>query len=276
MTEFTSVILAGERDTRDALRDHAGVDSKALLEIGGKSMIERVIAALEGAGSVRSVHLSGPAEHCVTGSAGLSGLLAAGRIDWTAPGPSPSTSAHAMITRFPENQPVLVTTADHPLLSSDIVEHFCRDSAASGCDVVVGLAPHDLVRAAYPDLKKTVLRFRNGHFCGCNLFAFMTADGRRMADFWRRVERERKKPLVVIRMLGIWAVLRYRMGWLSLEGALALLSRKVGLRVGVAILPYAHASVDVDSVHDYDVIQRYAKAAETSRSAQEQGCSRPS
>lgn len=276
MTEFTSVILAGERDARDALRDHAGVDSKALLEIGGKSMIERVIAALEGSGSVGSVHLSGPAEHCVAGSAGLSGLLADGRIDWTAPGPSPSTSAHEMITLLPENQPVLVTTADHPLLSSDIVDHFCRDSAASGCDVVVGLAPHDLVRAAYPDLRKTVLRFRDGHFCGCNLFAFMTPDGRRMADFWRRVERERKKPLVVIRMLGIWAVLRYRMGWLSLEGALALLSRKVGLRVGVAILPYAHASVDVDSVHDYDVIQRYAKAAETSRSAQEQGRSRRS
>jgi hypothetical protein len=152
-------------------------------------------------------------------------------------------------------------TADHPLLSSEIVDHFCRDAARSGCDVVVGLAPYDLVRGAYPDLKKTVLRFADGQYCGCNLFAFLTTDGRRMADFWRRIERERKKPLVVIRMLGLLAVLRYRMGWLTLDRALALLSRKAGLRVGVVVLPYAHASVDVDSVDDYVVLQRYAKAA---------------
>ncbi|MGX0904284.1 molybdopterin-guanine dinucleotide biosynthesis protein A [Roseovarius sp. MBR-79] len=259
--DFAAVILAGERDAQDDLRDHAGVASKALIEIAGKPMIARVIAALEGAARVASVHLSGPAEAVVTGSDVLSGLIEAGRVDWTAPGPSPSTSAYAMLTGFPEGQKVMITTADHPLLTSEIVDHFCRDAARSGCDVVVGLAPYDLVRGAYPDLKKTVLRFADGQYCGCNLFAFLTADGRRMADFWRRIERERKKPLVVIRMLGVLAVLRYRMGWLTLDRALALLSRKAGLRIGVVVLPYAHASVDVDSVDDYVVLQRYAKAA---------------
>lgn len=267
VTDFAAVILAGERAERDALRDHAGVDSKALLDIGGTSMIARVIAALDGAASVASIHLSGPAEASVRGDAGLSEMIAQGHIDWTAPGPSPATSAYQMLTRFSASQPVLVTTADHPLLTSEIVDHFCRDSAETGCDVVIGLAPHDLVRASYPDLRKTVLRFRDGHFCGCNLFAFLTEDGRRMADFWRRIERERKKPLVVIGLLGMWAVLRYRMGWLTLQGALALLSRKIGLRVGVVILPYAHASVDVDSVDDYLLLQRYTQEADMPRPA---------
>ena len=129
-------------------------------------------------------------------------MIAEGRIDWTAPGPTPSTSAHDMLGRVPATRPVLITTADHPLLTAEIVDHFCRDSLTSGCDVVIGLAPHDLVRATFPDLKKTVLRFRDGNYCGCNLFAFLTEDGRQLADFWRRVERDRKKPLVVIRLLG--------------------------------------------------------------------------
>ncbi len=260
VTNFASVILAGERASRDALRDHTGVECKALLDIDGTSMIRRVINALESAGSVSSIHLSGPTEACVATDAGLSDLIAEGRADWTAAAASPSTSAYQMLNRVPETRPVLVTTADHPLLTSEIVDHFCRDAAASGCDVVVGLAPYDLVRTAFPDLKKTVLRFADGQFCGCNLFAFLTADGRRMADFWRQIERERKKPLVVIRMLGLLAVLRYRLGWLTLERALELLSRKAGLRIGVVVLPYAHASVDVDSVEDYLVLQRIAKA----------------
>jgi GTP:adenosylcobinamide-phosphate guanylyltransferase len=261
MIGFASVILAGERDRRDALRDHTGVACKALLDIDGTPMIARVIAALEGSGSVGSVHLSGPAEACVKADAGLAGMIAEARIDWTAPGASPSTSAHEMLTRMPPAQPVLVTTADHPLLAPEIVDHFCRDSLSSGCDVVIGLAPHDLVRATFPDLKKTVLHFSDGQYCGCNLFAFLTEDGRGLADFWRRVERDRKKPLVVIRLLGVWALLRYRLGWLSLDAALARLSRKVGLKIGAVILPYAHASVDVDSVTDYQVLQRHAKSA---------------
>ena len=265
--DFAAVILAGERDARDALRDHAGVASKALIEIDGRPMIARVISALEGAAPVASVHLSGPAEAVVQGSDVLSGMIGQGRVSWTAPGPTPSSSAYAMLTGFPEDRKVMITTADHPLPTSEIVDHFCRDAARSGCDVVVGLAPHDLVRGAYPDLKKTVLRFADGQYCGCNLFAFLTADGRRMADFWRQIERERKKPRVVIRMLGLWAVLRYRLGWLTLERALALLSRKAGLRVGVVVLPYAHASVDVDSVDDYVVLQRYASAARAPQAA---------
>lgn len=261
MSEFASVILAGERAATDPLREHTGVACKALLEIDGKIMIRRVIDALEDARAVRSIHLNGPTEACVTSDAGLSALIADGRADWTAPGVSPSTSAHQMLVRFPADQPVMLTTADHPLLTPEIVDHFCDGAAASGCDVVIGLAPYELTHSVYPELKKTVLRFREGGFCGCNLFAFLTEDGRRVADFWRRVEQERKKPLVVIRLLGAWALLRYRMGWLTLDGALARLSRKVGVRIGVVILPFAHASVDVDSVSDYDLVQRYAKEA---------------
>lgn len=261
MTDFTSIILAGERAASDPLRDETGVACKALLKIDGEIMIRRVINALEGAASVASIHLSGPTEACVQSDPGLSALIDEQRVDWTGPGPTPSTSAHQMLRRFPKDQPVLITTADHPLLTSEIVDHFCRESLKTGCDVVIGLAPYDLVRATYPELKKTVLQFRDGGYCGCNLFAFMTEEGRRAADFWRQVEKDRKKPLVVIRLLGAIALFRYRMGWLGLEAALAGLSRRIGLRIGVVILPYAHASVDVDSVSDYALVQGYAKQA---------------
>jgi molybdopterin-guanine dinucleotide biosynthesis protein A len=271
LKDFAAVILAGERADRDALRDETGVASKAMLEIGGKAMIRRVIDALEDARSIASIHLSGPTGDCVKSDAGLAGLIAKNRIDGTPPGPSPSTSAHDMLRRFPQTQPVLITTADHPLLTGEVVDHFCRNSVETGCDVVVGLASHDMVRGAYPELKKTVLQFRDGGYCGCNLFAFLTPEGRGVADFWRRVERDRKKPLAVIRLLGLWALLRYKMGWLSLDAALGGLSRRVGLRIGAVILPYAHAAVDVDSLSDYVLVQRYGKEAAARRSEPESG-----
>ena len=42
-----------------------------------------------------------------------------------------------------------------------------------------GLARHADVLTAFPGSKRTALRFRDGAYCGCNLFAFLTPAGRR-------------------------------------------------------------------------------------------------
>ena len=125
----------------------------------------------------------------------------------------------------------------------------------SGVDVTVGLAPHAVVLEGYPGIRKTVLRFSDGEFCGCNLFAFLTPEGRQIAAFWRKIEQQRKKPLRVIGMLGWWAVIRYRLGLLPLEEALAKLGKRLGLRIRAVVLPYANAAIDVDSIADLDLVQ---------------------
>jgi predicted tellurium resistance membrane protein TerC len=61
--------------------------------------------------------------------------------------------------------------------------------------------------------------------------------------------------LVVIGLLGWWAVIRYRLGLLSLEEALAKLSKRLGLRMRAVILPYANAAIDVDSIADLMLVQ---------------------
>jgi hypothetical protein len=104
-------------------------------------------------------------------------------------------------------------------------------------------------------MKKTVLHFRDGDYCGANLFAFLTARGRGVADFWRRVEDQRKSPLRIMRTLGWGAVIKYLLGVLTLEHALEVLSRRLDLRIGAVVLPYAEAAVDIDSIADRDLVQ---------------------
>ena len=155
---------------------------------------------------------------------------------------------------------MLLTTADHPLLRSDIIDHFCREALATGADAVVGLAPYALVRELFPGMRKTVLRFSDDEYCGCNLFAFLTPAGRQMAERWRAVEAERKSPLKVMKMLGWLSVLRYRFGWLSLAGAERALSRRMGLRLAAVRMPFGDAAVDVDSLSDHELVQQRLRA----------------
>ena len=259
---FSSIILAGDRSKADSLIDHSGVSCKALIDIDGVPMVRHVIDALQEAKVVHSIVLSGPEESEVATDALLAEMVRDKTIGWLPPGASPSASAFEAMHTLDVDEPVLLTTADHPLLTPEMVDAFGRQSLTGDVDVTVGLAPYALVQEAYPDMKKTVLRFSDGEFCGCNLFAFLTPEGRRAASFWRKIEQERKKPRVVIGLLGWWVVLRYKLGLLPLEEALAKLSKRLGLRLRVVILPYANAAVDVDSIADYALVQgSFAKAA---------------
>jgi GTP:adenosylcobinamide-phosphate guanylyltransferase len=252
---FHALVLAGDRGSTDPLLARSEACCKALIEIDGTPMVLRVLAALETAQSIGGRLLSGPKPEQLGIEPALNRLVEAGEIDWCEPQDTPSTSASHALARIDADTPVLITTADHPLLSADIIDHFCRESAASGADLTVALAPHSLVRQAFPGMKKTVLRFRDEHYCGCNLFAFLSPEARTFAGHWRQVESDRKNPLKMIRLIGWGSVLRYLLGRLSLDEALDRLSRKFDLRIRAVILPYAEAAVDVDSVRDHYIVQ---------------------
>ncbi|MEE4661802.1 MAG: nucleotidyltransferase family protein [Halieaceae bacterium] len=253
--QLTAIVLAGDRTKQDRLVNESPAGCKALIDIDGVPMVRRVLDALQVSRVVDGITLAGPEADELATDEPLSTMVASGEISWRAPDASPSTSAFNAMQAVSAEQPILLTTADHPLLTPEIVDAFGRQSLADDVDVTVGLAPYALVQEAYPGMKKTVLRFSDGEFCGCNLFAFLTPEGRRAASFWRKIEQERKKPLLVIGLLGWWTVIRYRLGLLPLEEALAKLSKRLGLRMRAVILPYANAAIDVDSIADLVLVK---------------------
>ena len=254
-SRFTAIVLAGERGAGDPLPEHAGASCKALVEIEGIPMLHRVVEALQTSTIVDTTWLSGPSKTDMIADGELLDWIDQGKIHWQNPGPTPSTSAYQLMEKVDKGIPFLVTTADHPLLSGSLVDEFCRQSLDTHADITIGLAPYPLVQKSFPDMKKTLLRFRDGHYCGCNLFTFLTPKGLGAAHLWRTVEDERKKPFKLLRILGWRFVLRYRLGLLSLDEALLKLSDILGLRVGAITLHRGEAAVDVDSVADYQLMQ---------------------
>lgn len=257
---FDAIVLAGERNTQDPLLLDSGKPSKSLIEIAGVPMGVRVLEALNQAACIDTIRLCGPQREALETEPRLLSLIDQGVAQWHPPQPTPSTSAAAMLAQMPQSRPALLTTADHPLLRPEMIDHFCEQSLASGADVTVGLAPYSLVRELFPDMKKTVSRFSDDEYCGCNLFSFMTPRGRIMADRWREVEQQRKSPLRVIKIIGWMAVLRYQLGIISLDGAMAMLSKRMGVRIAAVKMPFGDAGVDVDSVSDRDFVEaRFAR-----------------
>lgn len=252
---FTALVLAGERGPTDPLAANAGACCKALVPVAGRPMVLRVLDALSGSAEVGTILLSGPAAAQLEGAGHLRDGIAAGRWGWRPPEATPSTSALFALRSIPETTPVLLTTADHALLRAEIVDHFCDESRRSGCDLAVALVEHAQVMSAFPGTRRTALRFRGGAYCGCNLYAFLTPRSRNAADFWRRVENDRKRPWRMISALGWLPLVSYLIGGLSLEAGLRTLSERLGLRIRPIMLPFPEAAIDIDKPGDKDVAE---------------------
>jgi GTP:adenosylcobinamide-phosphate guanylyltransferase len=227
--------------------------------IDGIPMVYRVLDALAASTQINARILCGPPKSIVDLEPELIARISSGEVKWVENQQTPSTSAYHVLQSLPQQTPVLLTTADHAMLNDDMIDYFCTRARHTGCDVVAGLARYEVVTKAYPQTRRTATRLQDDSYCGCNLFAFLTPQARRAADFWRQVEKQRKSPLRVIRVLGVMAVLRYLLGKLSLAGALDRMSQRLGFRAGAVIMPYAEAAIDVDSVADLKLVQEIVK-----------------
>jgi GTP:adenosylcobinamide-phosphate guanylyltransferase len=254
--KFAAIVLAGDRGPEDPVARAAGVSCKALAPVVGRPMVLRVLDALEDASVIDSRLVSGSSSRLLGQAPELDGLIAVGKVRWIENESSPSLSVQAALNTLSDDHAVLVTTADHALLTPQMIDHFCTQAAETGCDVVAGLARSDLVAAAFPESRRTVTRLRDGGYCGCNLFAFLTPRADRAAAFWRRVEEQRKHPLKIVRALGFAAVLRYLLGRLTLKEGLARISVLMDARAGVVWMPDPEAAVDVDKVEDWMLAEK--------------------
>jgi hypothetical protein len=248
---FTGVVLAADRGPGDPLAQTAGAPCKSLVSLGGRPMVLRVLDTLAGSREVDSLAVCGPSEALLAQETELLSRINAGKIRWVPPQATPSASAYHVLERLSSDVPVLVTTADHAFLTAEIVDFFCGKARASGCDVVVALAPYEEVMRAFPRTRRTATRLRDGAFCSCNLFAFLTPRAKNAAEFWRKCERNRKKPWRMMRVIGWQVVARYLLGTLSMEEGLRRLSARMNVKAGVIIMPFPEAAVDVDTVSDW-------------------------
>jgi CTP:molybdopterin cytidylyltransferase MocA len=261
---FAAIILAADRGAEDPVATAARVPGKCLAPLGGKPMVLRVLDALAALPEIDPCVLSGPDWSIVTRSAPLHERIQTGSVRWLGHEDSPSRSAAAALRLLPSERPVLLTTADHPLLTPAMLRHFLAELKTLSCDAALAVAPYRKVAEAFPESRRTVTRFRDGGYCGCNLFAFLTPRGRDAAIFWQRVEAQRKRPLRVMGTLGWRTVIRYALGRLTLAQAVDRLSELTRLRIGVVSMPFPEAAVDVDTEADLALAQRILSARQES------------
>lgn len=252
---FSAVVLAGERPGGSALSRELGLKASVLVDVAGKPSLQRVIEALQEAELVSGGLLCGPAAEIYQNVEDFQRILDGTAFKWLAPEAGPSASAIKAIEAL-DSYPVLLTAGDHALLTPELVDTFCRQALNVSGDIVVGLAPWSIVHEAFPESKRTVQKYRDGQYCGTNLFAVMTPAGLAALAFWKDLEALRKKPWRIAQKLGFRFLIGYWLRWYTLNQALGYLSELSGCHAAYVLVNSARAAVDVDSVADRDLAEK--------------------
>lgn len=242
--QWTALVMAGQRPGIDPVADAHGVASKAMVPLAGKPMLAHVLAALDAAPPVARIVVL--AQDLAALEPAAIGVAKPVRFVQSGAGIAAAVRAVAGTDGVP--WPVFVTTADHPLLTPDMIAAFL---AAAGGDLSVGMVERSDMLRQFPDARRTWLKFADGHWSGTNLFALTGPAVDPALALWSRAEQDRKRVLKLFIHFGPWLAFRAATRTIGLATALQQAGHRLGLDARLVRMADPVAAIDVDKLTDH-------------------------
>lgn len=245
-----AVLLAGGR-TKGELLARTRQPYRALIQVGGRSLLEYAMASLAASRTVEFTTVVGPAEcrQCVS-AMGES-------FSWMPMGETMVDNLLAGVrTLGSEAETVLACAADAPLVTGDLIDRVVDVSKARGHAFCYPIVEREVCQSAFPDGRRTYVRLRDGRFTGGNV---MTASRQLLLAHHRRIAEvfaARKSPLRLATLLGLGLALRLPLGLVSIREAEARAGQVLGFPVSAWICDDPAMGVDVDKVTDLAIVEK--------------------
>jgi GTP:adenosylcobinamide-phosphate guanylyltransferase len=225
-----------------------GVPNKCFVEIGGRTMISRVLSALREAPSIGRIVVVAPLALRAHPSL-------AQADDVRADGKRVTDSLRSGLEGLAPERDVLIVAADLPVLNGTATENFIEGVRARNADVVYGCVEKRVHVARFPEVPHTWARLRDGTFCGGGLASIKPRSFRLLERFLEQLGAARKLPWRLASLFGWDVLVRFALGRLSIAQAEARATHLLGVPVRALVSPFAETAVNVDRPSDVPIAE---------------------
>lgn len=261
MTKVTSLILAASRaGAEDAVAQLQGVSHKCLVDLDGTVMLERVVNAIRASDHVDQIYVSIESEDILNATPGLKAMFADGTIRFTPSQGNLFQSVKHAAANIENPYPLVISTGDNALHTTEMIDHFCHELLASGHDVGVGMTPASTILEAYPDGKRAFHELRDGGWSSCNIYGLSSANAARIAKVFESGGQFGKRPQRILEAFGLSFLIKYKFKLATLDQLAEHLSKRWKARVHPIRMPFADAPIDVDNPGDFHRTESILKA----------------
>jgi len=266
MKKFTALILAASRKGKeDEVAKLQGVSHKCLAEVDGTVMLERVINAIAQSDHVERIFVSIESEAILREAPVLAAMLDAGAIHFLPSADNLFASIEQGVGAIEDPYPLMISTGDNALHTSEYINHFCEGCLATEGDGFAGFTPAQTILDAYPDGKRAFHELKDGGWSSCNLYGLKNDKALRAAKAFETGGQFGKQPRRLLKATGLGFVIKYRFKLATLQELAEHLSRRWKLTLSTIPMPFADAPIDVDNVVDFHRTERILKKRRTAQ-----------
>jgi len=235
----------------DPLYTYSKGDSKALIEIAGKPMVQWVLDALGDAKKVDNVIMIGLSPkseltckkplHYISNQGRMLANIVAG--------------VNKSIELNKKTEYVLMVSSDIPALKSDMVDWLVKTAMQTRDDLYYGVCPREVMEARFPTSKRTFTKLKDMEVCGADIniiHVSMTTDH---LDTWEELIGNRKSPLRQAAVIGWDTLFQLFTNQLTLQGLVERASERIGIKGRAIIWSQAEPCMDVDKPHQLELMR---------------------
>ena len=247
------VLAGGTAGIDDLLHDAAKGGHKALIDIGGKPMVQWGLDALSGSSNIDHVVIVGlpektrfESEHPLTMIADHSGILK-----------NIKAGANALLKIHPDpDAKILILSADVPAITPEIVDWLVTEVKKTDHDIYYSLIKKDVMETRFPGSKRSFIHLKDFDVCGGDLNAARLGAAAGDHPFIDELSEARKNPIKQAYMIGFGTVLLLLLRQLTLKNAITRICKRIKLTGRAIRNPYAEIGMDVDKPFQLDIMRR--------------------
>jgi len=249
--KIDAIVLAGGK-TEESLRGHSDCKSKGFIKINNRPMVEYVLEAIRETGRFGKIVLAADLSMIPEHTAAMADMLASS-------GASIVESLKNGISALkPLPDFVLVLPCDMPLVTPEAITNFIDQSLELPADMTYAYLSKENSEASYPDVKHTYVRILEGTFCGTGFFLMKPEIAGNLESLFSRFINNRKSPIGLAGILGFNVIIKFLLGFLSVEDVEKRVTKLMGgkVRVKGVRTRYAEAGFNVDAPNELKIARQ--------------------
>ncbi|MEW5986930.1 MAG: nucleotidyltransferase family protein [Chloroflexota bacterium] len=249
------IVLAGGRPAADdPLYPYTQGQLKAMLDIGGHSILERVLDALQSSKYIDRILVIG----LESGSEEADRLHVSRPVSFLADQGGLVSNALAGIAWMQRENPaatsLMLCSSDIPCLTGEIVDAFVDLCRPFDHAVYYPVVTQETMEARYPGSKRTFVPIRPYRVAGGDVFIVDPSIADQNHELWEALVSGRKHAWMLARAVGFGTLLKFLLRRLSVGDI-----EKIGLRllskpIKVVFSPYAELGMDIDKPNQFELL----------------------
>ena len=247
-----AVITAGGiPDSEDPLYEYTQGESKALLEIAGKPMVQWVLDAVCGSEKIDQIVMVGLEPDCgVTCDKPMTYIPnQGGMLD------NVRTSIYKTAELNPNAELVMLVSSDIPSVTTEMVDWAIEAAQETEDDMYYNIITKEVMEARYPDSKRSFIKFKDAEICGGDMNIVRASAASGNDELWERLIAARKNIFKQAALFGYSTLFLMLTRRLSIHDAAPRVSKQIGIRGRAIFCPYAELAMDVDKPHQYEILR---------------------